>query len=51
MRFINPHYTRFWSATNETNDVADQIIVAPESHLLSAEQLNQAEGGNLGQVI
>ena len=50
-RFISPHYTRHWGATNEVNDIADEIIAKPEQYLLSADGLNDAEGGHLGQVL
>ena len=51
IRKINPYYSRNWFAVNDVNDVADEIIVAPERHLLTADELNSAEGGNMGQVL
>ena len=51
LRKINPYYSRNWAAVNELNAVADEIIEAPERHLLSSEGLNAAEGGNMGQVL
>ena len=51
IRKLNPYYTRNWGAVNVENDVADEILVAPERHLLSASELNEAEGGNIGQVL
>ena len=48
IRKINPYYSRNWFAVNDVNAVADEIIVAPETHLLSAADLNTAEGGNMG---
>tara|TARA_B110000285_G_C14739904_1_gene430264 strand:+ start:91 stop:264 length:174 start_codon:yes stop_codon:yes gene_type:complete len=48
IRKINPYYSRNWGAVNDVNTVADEIIVAPERHLLSAAELNAAEGGNMG---
>ena len=47
-RIINPNYVRSWGDTNELNDTADEIIATPEKYLLSADGLNQAEGGNVG---
>ena len=37
LRKFNPHYARYWSSTNEVNEIADEIIVAPEKYLLSAD--------------
>ena len=48
IRKINPYYSRNWGAVNDVNTVADEIIVAPERHLLSADELIAAEGGNMG---
>lgn len=51
IRKINPYYSRNWGAVNDVNTVADEIIEAPERHLLTAAELNDAEGGNIGQVL
>ena len=51
IRKISPYYYNNWGAVNEVNTVADEIIVAPERHLLTADELNTAEGGNMGQVL
>ena len=52
VRKINPYYSRNWGvADSETNIVADEIIVAPERHLLSQDELIAAEGGAMGQTL
>ena len=44
-RIINPHYYRGFQNSNATNDAADEIINAPDRHLMSQAQLFEAEGG------
>ena len=51
IRKINPYYQRNWSSQDDLNNVGDEIIGAPERHLLTQEELLAAEGGSMGQVL
>lgn len=44
-RPLNQWYFSGYTAINETNDAADEIISQPDKHLLSQDQLFAAQGG------
>ena len=48
LRRIDPFYTFKWQETNEFSVAGDEIINAPETHLLSQADLYEAEGGVAG---
>ena len=50
-RYLLPSYYSEWQSTSDANLAADEIIVAPERHLLTAHQVFQAEGGYNGLVL
>ena len=51
VRVWNPHFYRNWQAATEENVAADEIIEAPEKHLLNQSDLLDAEGGNIGLAV
>ena len=42
---INQYYANGFTASNATNDAADEIIAQPDRHLLSQADLFSAQGG------
>lgn len=44
-RFINQWYFAGYTDVNESNDCADEIVQHPDRHLMSQEQLFEAQGG------
>ena len=51
IRIADFSYSTYIGATNTTAQAASEIIENPELHLLSQKQLNQAEGGVVGNII
>ena len=51
LRIMNPFYAMNWQEVNDTNNAADEIIQAPEKHLLTQAQLYEAEGGHGGLAL
>ena len=45
VRYLNPAYYSGFQNSNATNTAADEIIEAPDKHLLSQDELFDAEGG------
>lgn len=45
IKAINPIYTNGFESASASNDAADEIIAAPDRHLLSQSQLFAAQGG------
>ena len=51
LRIWNPTFVQNWQTPSEENNAADEILVAPERHLLTQAQLYNAEGGNAGFAL
>ena len=51
VRVWNPWFYHAWQASTDENIAADEIIEAPEKHLLSQNDLMIAEGGNMGLAL
>ena len=51
LRILDNSYIYGWQSQNDLNDAADEIIKTPEKHLLSQQQLYEAEGGNAGLAV
>ena len=51
VRPIEINHFSGWQADSETNSDANEIIEAPEKHLLSAADLYKAEGGLGGTAL
>ena len=47
-RPLQPAYAHRWQASDESSKAADEIIEAPEKHLLTQAQLFEASGGHVG---
>jgi hypothetical protein len=45
LRVLNQWYFNKFDQSNATNDAADEIIASPDRHLLSQQQLFEAQGG------
>ena len=50
-RDLNTFYYNGWQAADSSAEAADEIIRTPEKHLLSGEELFQAEGGAAGLAM
>ena len=44
-RYLNAAYYAGWQTNNDANNAADEIIAAPDKHLLNQSELWEAEGG------
>ena len=51
LRVLHPAYYSGFQASNDTNAAADEIIEAPDRHLLSQQGLFAAEGGYQGLSV
>ena len=51
VRVWNPFFYHAWQASTDENLAADEIIEAPEKHLLNQSDLLNAEGGNMGLAV
>ena len=51
LRRIDPFYTFKWQDTTDFSIAGDEIIEAPENHLLTQDELFEAEGGHIGLSI
>ena len=51
LRRIDPFYTFRWQETSDFSKAGDEIIEAPEKHLLSQADLYNAEGGHSGMFL
>ena len=50
-RTLLPTYASGWEEETDESKVAAEIIETPEKHLLNANDLYNAEGGNAGLAI
>ena len=51
LRIINNAFYKDWQSTSDESIAADEIIEAPESHLLTQQDLYAAEGGHAGLTV
>ena len=51
LRRLDPFYSFRWQESTDFANAGDQIIQAPESHLLSQADLYRAEGGHAGMFL